>query len=124
MPAISLILSYPDNPFLSRRFPTRLAAIRAAEQFQDWVNHNLFWLAECILRSRIHGPSSSWYFGRLLGLSNEEFHRRMSTTNSSPVADHVLYRVEGNFYFTALDFEIAHLIRPWFTHLGVSPCFS
>ncbi|KAJ7153337.1 hypothetical protein C8R46DRAFT_1357210 [Mycena filopes] len=119
MPSISLILSYPHNAFLKRRFLTRVAAIRAAERFQDWVNHNLLWLAECIFRSRVKGPLSVWNFAAVVGLTKVEFYRRIAASNPSPLTDHAIHRAYGTFYFTALDLEIAQLIRPWFTHLGV-----
>ncbi|KAJ7099637.1 hypothetical protein C8R43DRAFT_964187 [Mycena crocata] len=129
MPAISLLLSYPDNPFLRRRFPTRLAAIRAAERFQDWVNSNLNWMAECIFRSREKGLLSLWNFGAFLGMSKAEFVRRvraalapahLNLTNDrgEPLPNQGMHRW-GTFYYTALDLDVAHLIRPWYTHLGV-----
>ncbi|KAJ6501338.1 hypothetical protein DFH09DRAFT_1364819 [Mycena vulgaris] len=120
MPSISLLLSYPDNPFLRRRFPTRLAAIRAAERFSDWVQYNIFWLAECILRSRVKGPFSAWDFGAILGMTKGEFLRRITAAHPSPpTAQAIFPRTEGIFYYTALDLEIAQLIRPWYTHAGV-----
>lgn len=51
MPNLSLVLSYPDNPFLRRYFRTPSAAIRAAGLFCKWVDYHVLWLAECILRS-------------------------------------------------------------------------
>lgn len=103
MPMISLVLSYPENPFLVRKFPTRLAAIRAAEQFQDWVNYNLFWLADCILRSRITGVESGWDFGAVIGVSKREFHRRMAEFVPNPTLDQIPFRADGTFYFTGMD---------------------
>ncbi|KAJ7244461.1 hypothetical protein C8J57DRAFT_1524936 [Mycena rebaudengoi] len=73
MPNISLVLSYPENPFLRRRFHSRLDVIRAAELFADWVNYWVFWLGECIRRSISMGGASSWKFGLVLGTGTAGF---------------------------------------------------
>ncbi|KAJ7467343.1 hypothetical protein B0H11DRAFT_1921381 [Mycena galericulata] len=137
MPSISLLLSYTGNPFLRRRFRTPLAVIRAAEMFSTWTLDNLFWVAECILRSRLKGPFSLWNFPAVIGMTKRQFSGLISAANPSPLTDEVLLpRAIGVFNYTALDLgavsppyyldiglthfaEIAALIRPWFTHLGV-----
>ncbi|KAJ7747988.1 hypothetical protein DFH07DRAFT_775931 [Mycena maculata] len=109
-----------STSLLTRWFPTRLAAIRTAARFADFVQHGIFVLAECILRHRVKGPFSAWNFAAVISMSKREFFGHISAANPSPLTDEVLLpRATGILYFSALDLEISELIRPCFTHLGV-----
>ncbi|KAJ7740090.1 hypothetical protein B0H16DRAFT_1694332 [Mycena metata] len=121
MPSLSFVLSYPENIFLRRRFPTPAAAIYAAETFCKWVDYHVLWLAECILRSSLKGLTTEWHFGIVLGMRKVDFIRQVVTSlaaGSEPY--NFLQRLSGRlFNYHALDIEIVRLIRPWFTHVGV-----
>ncbi|KAJ7270570.1 hypothetical protein C8J57DRAFT_1227213 [Mycena rebaudengoi] len=120
MPNISLVLSYPENPFLRRRFHSRLDVIRAAELFADWVNYWVFWLGECIRRSISMGGASSWKFGLVLGTGTAGFLAKVAGAGApADLAPGQDWKTEETFMSDARDMEIARIIRPAFTHLGV-----
>ncbi|KAJ7435914.1 hypothetical protein B0H11DRAFT_2371391 [Mycena galericulata] len=120
MPNISLVLGYPTNPFLRRRFDSRLAAIQFAELFCDWVDYYVFWVAECMRRTILKGEASVFDFGTALGIGRASFFLRVAEAGPAyPVSEGEDRRSEDTFFHTALDLEVARIIRPWYTHFGV-----
>ncbi|KAJ7824112.1 hypothetical protein B0H13DRAFT_2339349 [Mycena leptocephala] len=118
MPNLSLVLSYPDNPFLRRYFRTPSAAIRAAGLFCKWVDYHVLWLAECILRSSAKGATTRWNFGKVLGIPKMEFISGISPVAEEP-RDYLATLGGRLFNYLRLDLEAIQLIRPWFTQAGV-----
>ncbi|KAJ7878727.1 hypothetical protein B0H13DRAFT_2346409 [Mycena leptocephala] len=124
MPNIVLAHSYPNNPLVHRRSPTREAALRACLLLQAWYETNLGWIAECLRRSITKGANSMWDFAAVLGMTKVDFYLRITEARTGAGVDDldVLFTTvdDGAFnYTTALDLEVARLIRPWFTHIGV-----
>lgn len=120
MPNISLVLSYPENPFLRRRFQSRLAAIQAAELFCTWIDYHVYWLAECFRRTILKGLVGLWNFAAVLGLTRATFLALVYAAGPEPPIAEGQDRVyDDTFACFALDLEVARFIRPWFTHFGV-----
>jgi hypothetical protein len=108
MPNIVLAHSYPNNPLVHRRFPTREAALRACLLLQAWYETNLGWMAECLRRSITKGANSMWDFAAVLGMTKVNFYLRITEARTGAGVDDldVLFTTvdDGAFnYTTALD---------------------
>ncbi|KAF8142482.1 hypothetical protein K438DRAFT_2113551 [Mycena galopus ATCC 62051] len=125
MPNITLAHSYPKNPLLRHRFPSQEASHRSCLHVQSWYEKNLGWAVECLRRSIARGINSSWGFAEVLGMRKVNFLDRITDARMEAGVDEIdvlfstLSTTDGFSYTSALDFEVAHLLRPWFTHVGI-----
>ncbi|KAJ7653584.1 hypothetical protein DFH06DRAFT_1133735 [Mycena polygramma] len=140
IPTILLALGYPSNPLRHRRYASPEAAVADCLLFVEWYEDNLCWLAECLRRTISNGINTVWDFGTVLDMQKDEFFSGiansraeagldeldilLSTTEDAPFNYNLLDLGESaSVQFTTLALikitDIAELIRPWYTHLGV-----
>ncbi|KAJ7479905.1 hypothetical protein FB451DRAFT_1395462 [Mycena latifolia] len=142
IPTILLALSYPSNPLCHRRYASPEAAVADCLLFIEWYEHNLCWLAECLRRIISHGTHTVWDFATALDISSkDEFFNLIANSRKEAGLDEldILFSTieEAPFTFNDLDFgehsrysysvplvnwtvaDIAEIIRPWYTHLGI-----
>ncbi|KAJ7506948.1 hypothetical protein B0H11DRAFT_2218785 [Mycena galericulata] len=123
IPTILLALSYPCNPFRLRRYASPEEAVADCLLFVEWYEHNLCWLAECLRRIISNGKHSVWDIGTVLGMQKDEFFDLIAESRAEAGLDEldILFSTieEAPLSYNELDFDVAELIRPWYTHLGV-----
>jgi hypothetical protein len=109
MPLLSLVLSYPSNPFLTRRFNTPQAVIHTDETFCIWVDYHVLWLAECILRSSQNGLTTEWNFGAVIGMQKVDFIHHITAVESHTEPYNYLDGLSGRlFQYHELDMGMFH----------------
>ncbi|KAJ7082039.1 hypothetical protein B0H15DRAFT_803409 [Mycena belliarum] len=138
MPALSLVLCYPENPFLRRRFATPAIALAFTQLFCRWIEYHVVWLSECILRSARVGLTSEWNFGAVIGMRKVDFMRHIATFRGGSEPFNYLAALNGRYVLynevdigastdsttktpvlTRASADMAKFIRPWITHAGV-----
>ncbi|KAJ7752205.1 hypothetical protein DFH07DRAFT_1031857 [Mycena maculata] len=129
IPTILLVLGYPSNPLRHRRYSSPEAAVADCLLFIEWLEHNLCWLAECfrrIILRRSEGFDTVWDFGTVLGMGKDEFFDSVADSRAEAGLDELDILLstieEAPLSYNELDFDVAELIRPWYTHLGVVAC--
>ncbi|KAJ7782046.1 hypothetical protein DFH07DRAFT_949723 [Mycena maculata] len=126
IPTILLVLGYLSNPLLDRQYPSPEAAVADCLLFIEWLERNVCWLAECfrrIILQRAMGFDTVWDFGTVLGMGKDEFFDLVADSRAEAglnELDILLSTIEdAPLSYNELDFDVAEIIRPWYTHLGM-----
>ncbi|KAJ6479511.1 hypothetical protein C8R47DRAFT_1137098 [Mycena vitilis] len=123
IPTILLALGYPSNPLRHRRYASPEAAVADCLLFVEWYEDNLCWLAECLRRTISNGINTVWNFGTVLDMRKDEFFDGIANSRAEAGLDELDILLstteDAPFNYNDLDLDIAAMIRPWYTHLGV-----
>ncbi|KAJ6535242.1 hypothetical protein DFH09DRAFT_1091784 [Mycena vulgaris] len=119
IPSILLMLSYPDNSWIGQWFGSREAALLQGNAYCTYARTGMAWVIECLRRSVLCGDRSEWKFGPLVDMPESVFLIMARESRPSAGLEMCYTRAFDFWIYPALDFDMARLIRPELTHIGI-----
>ncbi|KAJ7751671.1 hypothetical protein B0H16DRAFT_1460212 [Mycena metata] len=117
-PSILLCLAYPQNPWIGRSFTTQAGALLEGNEYCTFARCGMAWILE-FLRRRLVFDISPWQIGAALGMLEAEFLSLAREIRTSDTLQMRHTRARSYWLCLTLDSDVARLIRPKVTHVGI-----